>query len=41
MNDNKILHHFLNANEDNFIKIVVSGKQKQEAGLLFPVQYNI
>ena len=31
MHDKSLLYHFLNANEDNFIKIAVSGKQKQEA----------
>ena len=35
-----LLLHFMNADQNNFIKITVIGKRKHEIGLVVPAQYD-
>ena len=35
-----LLHHFLNADATNVIKVTITGKRKREVGLVVPEKYD-
>ena len=35
-----LLYHFVQANDDSYVKVEILGKRKHEAGLVVPAKYN-